>query len=335
MTSTQTQLRGGTSSQCAAMTPVVRELVVDTTNKRLRLGDGSTAGGIVIPNFSDIQTQAFGYGVTGGTSTAFTLALAPALLAYSGGVSVEFKANANCGASPTLNVNGLGAVAMKKRVDGVLTDIEADDIVSGMIYRASHDGTYFQVTSVIDHSAASGAGWDLLAEATASASSSLDFTSGITSTYDNYALIFENILLSTNNAELYLRVRRSGQGSFDAGASDYGYIAKQMESTSTSITDSDLADDTATAILLLENVQTGSATGICGHIYAHALGQSTRALFDWSLTNHRHASGSEFERTQGAGSRDTATAIDGLRILPSSGTITSGKVYLFGIRSSI
>ena len=45
-TSTQTQLRRGTSSQVAAMTPALGEVVVNTTDKQLHLGDGTTAGGV-------------------------------------------------------------------------------------------------------------------------------------------------------------------------------------------------------------------------------------------------------------------------------------------------
>ncbi len=43
--SEQLQLRRGTAAQLAAFTPQAGELVVDTTNNRLVVGDGATAGG--------------------------------------------------------------------------------------------------------------------------------------------------------------------------------------------------------------------------------------------------------------------------------------------------
>ncbi len=43
--SEQLQLRRGTAAQLAAFTPQAGELVVDTTNNRLVVGDGSTVGG--------------------------------------------------------------------------------------------------------------------------------------------------------------------------------------------------------------------------------------------------------------------------------------------------
>lgn len=44
----QVQLRRGTAAENNAFTGVVAELTVDTTNKKLRLHDGTTAGGVEI-----------------------------------------------------------------------------------------------------------------------------------------------------------------------------------------------------------------------------------------------------------------------------------------------
>jgi hypothetical protein len=54
MTVEQVQLRRGTAAQVAAFTGAAGELVVDTTNNRLSLADGATAGGILIPRLVDI-----------------------------------------------------------------------------------------------------------------------------------------------------------------------------------------------------------------------------------------------------------------------------------------
>jgi len=52
--STQVQLRRGTTTQCLSMTPAQAEVVVDTTQNRLRVGDGSTAGGNPVATVGDI-----------------------------------------------------------------------------------------------------------------------------------------------------------------------------------------------------------------------------------------------------------------------------------------
>lgn len=45
---TTIQIKRGTNAQVLAYTPAAGELVLDTTNKILRIGDGSTAGGTIV-----------------------------------------------------------------------------------------------------------------------------------------------------------------------------------------------------------------------------------------------------------------------------------------------
>jgi hypothetical protein len=58
MTTEQVQLRRGTAAQIAAFTPAQGELVADTTNNRLVLGDGATAGGFAAPKLAEVLTNA-------------------------------------------------------------------------------------------------------------------------------------------------------------------------------------------------------------------------------------------------------------------------------------
>jgi len=85
---------------------------------------------------------ALDYAVTTGTGTAYALSLSPPLEAYIEGLPIFFKAHvANTGAA-TLNVNGLGAIAMRKKATEALV---AGDIIAGQILIAQYDGTYFQI----------------------------------------------------------------------------------------------------------------------------------------------------------------------------------------------
>ena len=52
----QLQLRRGTATQVAAFTGAQGEVVVDTTNNRLVVQDGATAGGFAAAKLSDIAT---------------------------------------------------------------------------------------------------------------------------------------------------------------------------------------------------------------------------------------------------------------------------------------
>ena len=79
-----------------------------------------------------------------GAANAYVIALSPAITAYAAGQAITFKAaNASTTAS-TLNVNTLGAKALKKKND---QDIASGDIEASQIVTAVYDGTSFQVTS--------------------------------------------------------------------------------------------------------------------------------------------------------------------------------------------
>lgn len=144
MTATQTKLRRGTNTQCDAMTPAEAEVVVDLTNDRLRLGDGTTPGGLVIPNYNDIQKDLFVFAVAAGTPNAITVTIAPApTLAQP--LRIRFKATNTNTAATTIAINGGTAKNIQKLSIGALTDLVAGDIVSGCIYEIVYDGVQFQI----------------------------------------------------------------------------------------------------------------------------------------------------------------------------------------------
>ncbi len=85
---------------------------------------------------------ALDYAADTGSADAYEITLDPALTANITGMPISFKAaNTNTGAS-TLNVDGLGAVAIVKNVS---TALAAGDIVSGQIVTVIYDGTNFQL----------------------------------------------------------------------------------------------------------------------------------------------------------------------------------------------
>lgn len=96
-------------------------------------------------NSGDIQNAIHTYAPDAEASDAYAIALDPAITAYLEGQTFIFKANtANTGAS-SLNVNGVGAITLKKSHD---QDTETGDIESGSIVEVTYDGTNFQILSV-------------------------------------------------------------------------------------------------------------------------------------------------------------------------------------------
>jgi hypothetical protein len=87
-------------------------------------------------------------GVTGGAANAFTLTHSPPYLtigsAYRIGQVYVFEANHAITGSATLNIDGLGAKTIKKRVT---VNLIADDILDGQMVSVIFDGTNFQMLS--------------------------------------------------------------------------------------------------------------------------------------------------------------------------------------------
>lgn len=148
MASKQVQIRRDTAGNLAASTPATAEVGYDTTNKRLIVGDGSTAGGIKHLNYLDHVNNTFIYSSAGGTANAITVTLSPALTSYATPTRIIFKATATNTTATTINVNGLGAKNLYKFTAGTLGAIVAGDVVNGGIYEAIYDGTQFQLLTI-------------------------------------------------------------------------------------------------------------------------------------------------------------------------------------------
>jgi len=83
-------------------------------------------------------------GTSGGTANAHTITLAPAILALTPGLTVKYKVNTTNNAAVTLNVNGLGAVEIRKLNRLALTN---NEVSAGDIAELVYDGTYWILLS--------------------------------------------------------------------------------------------------------------------------------------------------------------------------------------------
>ena len=142
MATTQVKRRRGTAAQCDAMTPAEGEIIYDTTNDRLRVGDGSVAGGFALPNAYDVQNGAFNTVNASGTNT-LTVTLAPVPAFYTTNMTITFKAAATNTGAVTLNVNSLGAKNIQKASSGALAALSSGDLTIGAFYTVRYDGTQF------------------------------------------------------------------------------------------------------------------------------------------------------------------------------------------------
>lgn len=184
----------------------------------------------------------------------------------------------------------------------------------------------------------SSGGLVLLGSATASNSTSIDIGSGldldaaIDGTYDEHLLIISNYVPATDNVNLHLRTSTDGGSTFDSGASDYTYFAMAGNAASATAATSNSAG--AAQILLNSASGIGGNTGEASMFEVRISGAATTndTIFRISSTYVNGAGQAGYYH--GTAQRNSAADVDAIRILASTGNITSGTFYLYGIRKS-
>jgi len=170
-------------------------------------------------------------------------------------------------------------------------------------------------------------GWNLIETKTASASASISFTSGLSTSYNNYAIKISNFTPVTDATNLVMRISQAS--TFLTGASDYAWVRHVWGSGGSDATVVDAAD---TGI-----VMAGSLSNTSGRVFESTIffGQPADALGfkTFAFDNAYFTSGSELARTVGAGMFQlNNAAIDGVGFLMSAGNISVGTFTLYGLR---
>ena len=176
----------------------------------------------------------------------------------------------------------------------------------------------------------SGGGLNLISTQTASSSSTIDFTSGIDSTYKEY--IFKYINIHPASAEHF-----TFQGSTDGGSS-YGvtltstyFHAKHDEGDSSTslayVTGKDLAQSTS-YLRLADSLSTSADESTSGTLHLFNPSDTT---FVKHFISRSSVSNTEAKDGFVAGYFNTTSAIDAIQFKMSSGNIDSGVIKLYGV----
>ena len=172
--------------------------------------------------------------------------------------------------------------------------------------------------------AAGGGAWNLIGTAAASTSSSLDIT-GMDSTYDTYALVGSDLVVTNDGAIIGLRFGDSG--GFDSGGSDYSGHRQ-----STYVYQSTYNAGGTSSASLIEFGASGNATGegIGFMVFLHRPGDgATRPAITgtWNsfTTSTAQRAGLVF------GSRNAVITLDRVQLLSTSSNIASGRFSVYGI----
>lgn len=184
--------------------------------------------------------------------------------------------------------------------------------------------------------AISGAGLVLLGSYTASNSTSVDIGSGldinvaINSTYDVYVVLVNNAIPQTDAVDAYIRTGNGG--TFDSGSTDYRYGVYSIIAADSPNAGAVSATDASAVILTDAGIGNTSTEGLSGSIFIYNSQTTSHTRFLYNLAYGN--SGEETILGFSGGARKEGAVHDRFRFLFSSGNITSGTFYLYGIRKS-
>lgn len=161
------------------------------------------------------------------------------------------------------------------------------------------------------------------------AASEILLTSNITDKFIKYRIDCVNLTFSAATSLLQFQVSTDGGVTYKSGASDYkwGLTSNTLTTVPTDVADMDTADS---KIQLCTTDNTNDANNVLnGYIDIYnPCGGSNYTMVTWSL--YYNTASADLVYVQGAGSYLANTAVNALRIFPSSGNVT-GKFTLTGI----
>lgn len=166
---------------------------------------------------------------------------------------------------------------------------------------------------------------------TASASTSLAFTSLISSSYDVYIFEFENILPATDNVDFLMRTSTDNGSTYDSGGSDYDY-ADYLNNTGAFSTNT-VSSAAASAVKIMPTMDNGSTGGLNGFLKLYNPLETSRYK---SVIYHAAAylNDNQLYNGTGAGRRLATADVDAVQFLFSSGNIASGIIRMYGVKNS-
>jgi hypothetical protein len=223
----------------------------------------------------------------------------------------------------------IDSALMASATTGDVLTVKADDTVVPRTLTAGSNITITigDTTITFDATGGSGGGGGslvLLDEKVASGSATLDFTTGINSTYDAYFLQVGDMVPATDGADLMLRFSTDGGSSFIA--TNYNYALRNFFADAF---DGEANSTSATHIPI--GTSLGNATG--EHWNANVwLNNLQGALYkSVRFDGFGYISNPLAGVAHGMGIYGTASDVDALRLLMSSGNITSGWARLYGV----
>ena len=172
----------------------------------------------------------------------------------------------------------------------------------------------------------------LISSSTASGASSVEFTSGIDSTYNEYVFYFVDINPATDATTFRFQANASGQSGFNEVMTTTVFTASLYESGSSPLltysASADQANDTNYQ-RLSDNVGNGSDESCAGEFHLFSPSSTSKVKHFYGVTNTYGDSDYTAEKFV-AGYLNVTAAITQISFKMSSGNF-DGNIYLYGV----
>jgi hypothetical protein len=163
-----------------------------------------------------------------------------------------------------------------------------------------------------------------------SAAASVDLTTGIDATFDEYIIDVVGVIPGSSGGQLLLRFSEDNGSTFKSGATDY--TNNQMSLNVTTPTGGGGGN---TAFLITSSVSNVIADGgVFGTCRIFAPASATSKKYIDSVMQHLHLSSGLIKWWNGGRYALSNNAINGFRLLFDTGNIAAGTFTLYGVRKS-
>jgi len=179
----------------------------------------------------------------------------------------------------------------------------------------------------------SGGAMTFISKSTASSSSTINFTSGIDSTYKEYIFVFKDIHPATDNVNFTFNMSIDGGSNYNVTKTTSVFYATHLENDGGQelayLTQRDLAQSTSDQQISSE---LGNGSDECTSGYLQIFNPSSSVFVKHFLSSlsdntfHERCS-----RWDVAGYGNTTSAVDAVQFKMSSGNIDAGTITLYGI----
>ena len=166
----------------------------------------------------------------------------------------------------------------------------------------------------------------LIATRTASTSASLEFTSVLSTNWSTYYVSIRNLVPASNTVDLNITFSNDNGSTYLSTNYKYAYLNQMTSGTLVA-----LGSNSSSACQIATNISNASATSLDADIYFYNLNTTTYPSYYKGRLTHYQTDGSGNYNSPVGGMNTDLTGIDAMKFAYSTGNITSGTIYLYGV----